>query len=764
MREPLLADVEAESIAVLVSSINAVGGRPRLGGTRGVGVLLGAAGGEEFPNRLNRRPSGLDVTVGKRPLEKARELSQPVQASGRYAVVRLVGHLLARPLGCRLGALLRELVARSVDCAALRGLARGCDRGFVAFAGDRVRPRRDEAPQTSGLDRVVPHPERCGQMPFLEPPVAAPLQAPPKVYREVGATALFRAPACFGDPAKDVQWCLLGLEIEHDNHGQADADVPLPVALTDRTAALRSDPEREASGQGSQPMPATSSVSPATPAVPEGLSRRLAASRGLSQRLAAPRGLLRRLAARTVRQAPGGSGEPVTPSGSPPTAVRAHDGVLVGETPRMRPMRNAQPVALPIASSTGALSSTAPSVACAARKRRDHDRPAIRRVCGDMPRTCGDLQMWRDTQGSTQVQATQIPAERTTIERAETDDYDSPLKPALRRALLNDARDGRPACRGDRVAFDRADLLVAVDRVAPLRRVETVALLLVAALLPGTRCCVWPSRRYLVLAEAEPGAVDVETVRGGRYRRARERAVGLLVEQPFLALAQLRRMRETRPRRVIGEADCGRPRARTRRRRGRPTAVGRPTVGHVRGGGSWSPIMAAMEQLLTTRCTANASRGWSLAALERLPRLPRRLHTSGRWGRVRGVRGRDVVSEALVDRVRGMTTIPQPNVGRAAQFKALRALGPAATPERPAHGSPGRVDMTVRPLPAARPFAPPSDVTIAIPLDAIPAVQAMNQPPERAQRPARGSPCRVDLVIPLKSAHAERARLRVVPS
>ena len=74
------------------------------------------------------------------------------------------------------------------------------------------------------------------------------------------------------------------------------------------------------------------------------------------------------------------------------------------------------------------------------------------------------------------------------------------------------------ADRGDRVAFDRAGLLVTVDCVALLERVETVALLLVEALLPGARCRSWPSRPYLVLAEADLGAVDVETVREQRER------------------------------------------------------------------------------------------------------------------------------------------------------------------------------------------------------------------------------------------------------
>ena len=166
------------------------------------------------------------------------------------------------------------------------------------------------------------------------------------------------------------------------------------------------------------------------------------------------------------------------------------------------------------------------------------------------------------------------------------------------RAATDKVAEGRAvlafADRGDRVAFDRA---------APLERVETVALLLVEALLPGTRCCSWPSRRYLVLAEAELGAMDVETVRtqrGGASRRVRERAVGLRVGLPFLASDHLRRRRETRLGRTIGRADCGRPRASSRRRWGCPTAVGRPAVGHLHGGRSSSPIIRAMEQVLTT--------------------------------------------------------------------------------------------------------------------------------------------------------------------
>ena len=78
-----------------------------------------------------------------------------------------------------------------------------------------------------------------------------------------------------------------------------------------------------------------------------------------------------------------------------------------------------------------------------------------------------------------------------------------------------------------------------------------------------------------------------------------------------------------------------------------------------------------------------------------------------------------------------MTRIPQPTEVCAAQTWALQALAPTANLERsgpkpperaqrPAHGWPGRVDMAVRPLPAARAFVPLSNV--AIPLDAIPAM------------------------------------------
>jgi hypothetical protein len=130
-----------------------------------------------------------------------------------------------------------------------------------------------------------------------------------------------------------------------------------------------------------------------------------------------------------------------------------------------------------------------------------------------------------------------------------------------------------------------------------------------------------------------------------------------------------------------------------------------------------------------------------------------------------------------------MTTIPEPTDVHAARFRALQALGSTAKPERqgpkearragyglicgrtlihsravaalsqavkqpperalrPAHGWPGRVDMAIRPLPAARPFVPLSDVLLAIPLDAIPAVtmRVRKQPPERAQRPAAPVP------------------------
>jgi hypothetical protein len=137
-----------------------------------------------------------------------------------------------------------------------------------------------------------------------------------------------------------------------------------------------------------------------------------------------------------------------------------------------------------------------------------------------------------------------------------------------------------------------------------------------------------------------------------------------------------------------------------------------------------------------------------------------------------------------------MTTIPEPTDVHAAQFRALQALGSTANPERqgpkealragyglicgrtlihpralaalsralkqppesalrPAHGSPASVDIAVRPQLAARPFVPLSNVTIAIPLDAIPAVtvRALKKPRERALGPAHGSPGRVDMAV-----------------
>ena len=162
-----------------------------------------------------------------------------------------------------------------------------------------------------------------------------------------------------------------------------------------------------------------------------------------------------------------------------------------------------------------------------------------------------------------------------------------------------------PASRGSRADARQHRLLPAAPRAMPERSssptcAEPEHLRLMVA--PGARCRSWPSRPYLLVAEAELGAVDVDTVRKQGEERLGEHvsAVGLCVELPFLASDHLRWRRETRLERTIVRADCGRPRAGTRRRRGRPTAVGRPAVGHLHGGRSSSPIIRAMEQVLTT--------------------------------------------------------------------------------------------------------------------------------------------------------------------
>ena len=85
-----------------------------------------------------------------------------------------------------------------------------------------------------------------------------------------------------------------------------------------------------------------------------------------------------------------------------------------------------------------------------------------------------------------------------------------------------------------------------------------------------------------------------------------------------------------------------------------------------------------------------------------------------------------------------MTTIPQLSEVCAAQVRALQALAPTANlagqgptevpperAERPAHGSPGGVDMAVRPLPTTLWTPASPNVTTVIPLDAIPAVMGV---------------------------------------
>jgi DNA-binding XRE family transcriptional regulator len=71
---------------------------------------------------------------------------------------------------------------------------------------------------------------------------------------------------------------------------------------------------------------------------------------------------------------------------------------------------------------------------------------AIRRARGQVPRTVADLLMWRDTRGATQAEAAaRLGVGRATIERAEQQEMDTPLGPALRRAFEKDAMSLRTA-------------------------------------------------------------------------------------------------------------------------------------------------------------------------------------------------------------------------------------------------------------------------------------------------------------------------------
>jgi hypothetical protein len=61
---------------------------------------------------------------------------------------------------------------------------------------------------------------------------------------------------------------------------------------------------------------------------------------------------------------------------------------------------------------------------------------AIRRGRGELPRTVGDLEVWRHERGLTQVEAAKVlGVGKSTVERTRNEDHDSPLGPALRRAF-----------------------------------------------------------------------------------------------------------------------------------------------------------------------------------------------------------------------------------------------------------------------------------------------------------------------------------------
>jgi DNA-binding XRE family transcriptional regulator len=78
------------------------------------------------------------------------------------------------------------------------------------------------------------------------------------------------------------------------------------------------------------------------------------------------------------------------------------------------------------------------------RERRERERLgvellAMRRARGQVPRTVGDLREWREARGVTQAEAAKLlHVGRATIERAEAEDHDSPLRPALRQAFARD--------------------------------------------------------------------------------------------------------------------------------------------------------------------------------------------------------------------------------------------------------------------------------------------------------------------------------------
>jgi hypothetical protein len=104
---------------------------------------------------------------------------------------------------------------------------------------------------------------------------------------------------------------------------------------------------------------------------------------------------------------------------------------------------------------------------------------------------------------------------------------------------------------------------------------------------------------------------------------------------------------------------------------------------------------------------------------------------TGPGRRAPGARGHDVVSTGCVDRVRSMTTIPQPTDVRAAQFRALQALGSTANPERQRPKEARRAGYELRQHGRDKKGPSPAPT---------PADARRERAPKRVQRPTRPSP------------------------
>ncbi len=75
------------------------------------------------------------------------------------------------------------------------------------------------------------------------------------------------------------------------------------------------------------------------------------------------------------------------------------------------------------------------------KERVDVELLVLRRARRELPSTVGDLRLWREARGLTQAEAARhLHVGRATIERAEAQDHDTPLGPALRRAFGEDAQ------------------------------------------------------------------------------------------------------------------------------------------------------------------------------------------------------------------------------------------------------------------------------------------------------------------------------------